>query len=61
MIKNVVICDVCGKELHSGGFKWIKHFIFHIELDNEKLVCNECLEQLVEMRKANILAERGEE
>ncbi len=61
MIKQVVICDVCGKELRNGGFRWIRRFIFHIEMGSEKLICNECYEQLVEMRKANILAERRAE
>lgn len=61
MIKNVAICDVCGKQIQNGGFRYIMRFIFHIEFTGCEVICTECFEQLKAMREANIMAERKEE
>lgn len=56
-------CDICGNIYGNDGYvQRIRRLVFHVEIDyRAQYICNECYEQLKELRKANIMAERKEE
>lgn len=55
-------CDICGNVYGIGDVQRIHRLVFHVEIGyRAQYICNECYEQLKELRKANIMAERKEE
>lgn len=55
-------CDICGNVYEHADVQRIRRLVFHVEIDyRAQYICDECYEQLKELRKANIMAERKEE
>lgn len=60
MRETVYRCDVCGEVNPMYRVDVIRRYIFHHELSRHRHICDECMEQVKELRKAYIALRRSE-